>query len=106
MWKATNEIGNRFEGGNAFIPELLMAARAMKGALDILEPKMAESNTSCLGKQPLISRNVHTLSLSLRIYCISKTIRPVIPDIIFNRNFVHIIHKSFPYQYRIAGFNL
>lgn len=47
---AMREIGNRFENGKAFVPELLMAARAMKGALDILKPQMTGSGSLGLGK--------------------------------------------------------
>lgn len=50
MSRAMEEIGARFEAGKAFVPELLMAARAMKGALDILKPEMAGSASSGLGK--------------------------------------------------------
>ena len=38
MIKAMEEIGQRFENGQAFVPELLMAARAMKGPLELLKP--------------------------------------------------------------------
>ena len=40
MSRAMEDIGERFEEGKAFVPELLMAARAMKGALDLLKPLM------------------------------------------------------------------
>lgn len=47
MVKAMEEIGARFENGKAFVPELLMAARAMKGSLDLLKPHLtAETNHS------------------------------------------------------------
>ena len=36
--KGMEEIGQAFQDGKAFVPNLLMAARAMKGALDILKP--------------------------------------------------------------------
>ena len=49
MSKAMEEIGSRFEQGKAFVPELLMAARAMKGALELLKPLLADNNTSRLG---------------------------------------------------------
>ena len=49
MSKAMEEIGQRFEEGKAFVPELLMAARAMKGALEQLKPLMAGSNASRIG---------------------------------------------------------
>ena len=32
------EVGARFERGDFFVPEMLIAARAMQGALDILRP--------------------------------------------------------------------
>ena len=50
MSRAMEEIGKRFEEGQAFVPELLMAARAMKGALDLLKPLMKGSESACLGK--------------------------------------------------------
>lgn len=42
MIKAMEEVGRRFEQGKAFVPDLLMAARAMKGALEILSPDQKE----------------------------------------------------------------
>lgn len=50
MSAAMHEIGKRFEEGKAFVPELLMSARAMKGALDILKAKMVNSASAGLGK--------------------------------------------------------
>jgi methanogenic corrinoid protein MtbC1 len=42
MIKAMEAIGARFESGQVFVPNLLMSARAMRGALDILKPLMQE----------------------------------------------------------------
>ena len=50
MVKAMAEIGNDFEEGRAFVPNLLMSARAMKGALEILKPLMLTANTQLMGK--------------------------------------------------------
>ncbi|MDH6305438.1 corrinoid protein of di/trimethylamine methyltransferase [Parabacteroides sp. PF5-5] len=50
MVPAMNEIGRRFEEGDAFVPELLMSARAMKGALEILKPLMSGESATSLGK--------------------------------------------------------
>lgn len=50
MSRAMEDIGKRFEEGKAFVPELLMAARAMKGALDLLKPLMKGSASHSLGK--------------------------------------------------------
>ena len=41
MIPAMNEVGRRFECGEYYIPELLISARAMKGALDVLRPLLA-----------------------------------------------------------------
>lgn len=38
MIKAMEEIGQRFEEQKAFVPELLLAGRAMKASLNILQP--------------------------------------------------------------------
>ena len=37
MIKAMEEIGDRFQRQQAYVPELLMAARAMKGSLELLK---------------------------------------------------------------------
>lgn len=50
MVKAMEEIGNRFENGKVFVPELLMAARAMKGSLDLLKPYLATKSNRSPGK--------------------------------------------------------
>ena len=49
MSKAMEEIGRRFEEGKAFVPELLMAARAMKGALDVLKPLLKGDKSAKIG---------------------------------------------------------
>ena len=43
------EIGQRFQDRKAFVPNLLMSARAMKGALEILRPYMTEETETRLG---------------------------------------------------------
>lgn len=47
--KGMEEIGEKFEKGQAFVPNLLLAARAMKGCLDILTPLMKDGCASSLG---------------------------------------------------------
>jgi len=43
------EVGARFERGDFFVPEMLIAARAMQGALDILRPLLAETGAKPIG---------------------------------------------------------
>ena len=50
MIKAMEEIGSRFEAGKVFVPNLLMSARAMRGALDVLKPLMQGQIDSYIGK--------------------------------------------------------
>jgi len=47
--KGMEEIGMLFEEGKAFVPNLLLAARAMKGCLNILTPLMKDGCCSELG---------------------------------------------------------
>ena len=50
MIPAMSEIGRRFQEGKAFVPQLLMAGRAMKAALELLKPIMAGTASCSLGK--------------------------------------------------------
>ncbi len=45
-----NVIGVRFKANEVYIPEVLIAARAMKMAMEILEPKLVEAGVKPLGK--------------------------------------------------------
>ena len=47
---AMAEVGKRFEAGEYFVPEMLIAARAMKEGLAILKPKLLEAKVQPLGK--------------------------------------------------------
>ena len=49
MIKAMEEIGARFEAGKAFVPNLLMSARAMKGAMEVLKPLMKGESDAYIG---------------------------------------------------------
>ncbi|MGD0878342.1 MAG: corrinoid protein [Anaerolineales bacterium] len=47
---AMNEVGRRFENGEFYIPEMLIAARTMQAALAILKPSLAQSGMHATGK--------------------------------------------------------
>ncbi len=47
---ALEEVGRRFEIGEFFVPEMLIAARAMQGAMNILKPLMVEAGIPSIGK--------------------------------------------------------
>jgi 5-methyltetrahydrofolate--homocysteine methyltransferase len=46
---AMDEVGKKFSEGELFVPEMLMAAQAMKGGLEILKPLLAEGTTESKG---------------------------------------------------------
>jgi len=50
MIPAMDEVGKRFECNEYFVPELLIAARAMKTALALLTPKLAASGAKATGR--------------------------------------------------------
>ena len=44
------EVGARFERGDWFVPEMLIAGKAMAGALEVLRPLLAAKGTETIGK--------------------------------------------------------
>jgi 5-methyltetrahydrofolate--homocysteine methyltransferase len=42
-------VGKRFKAGDMFIPEVLLCARCMHGAMDILRPFLSESDAAGMG---------------------------------------------------------
>ncbi len=50
MIPAMDEVGKRFECQEYFVPELLLSARAMKGALEIIRPLLAAKGTAPTGR--------------------------------------------------------
>ena len=50
MMTAMAEVGQLFEDGEYFVPELLVAARAMQGGLGILKPFLAAEDVEPIGK--------------------------------------------------------
>lgn len=50
MIPAMEEIGRRFEAGEAYVPNLLMSARAMKGALELLRPLLRNNTEESRGR--------------------------------------------------------
>ncbi len=49
MIPAMNEVGRRFETNEYFVPELLISARAMKAALELVRPLLAARGAKPLG---------------------------------------------------------
>jgi corrinoid protein of di/trimethylamine methyltransferase len=50
MIPAMDDVGNKFECEEYFVPELLLSGRAMKGALELVRPLLAASGVEPMGR--------------------------------------------------------
>ena len=50
MIRAMGQVGQRFQEGQAFVPQLLMAGRAMKASLELLKPMLIGTASTSIGK--------------------------------------------------------
>jgi len=64
---ALEEVGARFERGDFFVPEMLIAGRAMAGALERLRPLLAETGVESIGKIVMgtVKGDVHDIGKNL-----------------------------------------
>lgn len=64
---AMDDIGEEFATGNIFVPEMLMAARAMKAGLNLLRPILARTGAPPRGKVILatVQGDVHDIGKNL-----------------------------------------
>jgi methylmalonyl-CoA mutase cobalamin-binding domain/chain len=61
------EVGARFERGDFFVPEMLIAGRAMSGALEILRPLLAQTGAETVGTflMGTVKGDVHDIGKNL-----------------------------------------
>ena len=61
------EVGRLFEMGEYFVPEMLVSARAMQGAMDILKPLIAETGAKPIGKFVMgtVKGDIHDIGKNL-----------------------------------------
>ena len=50
MIGAMDEVGEKFKNGEIFVPEMLIAAKAMKKGVEVLKPHLASGDQGALGK--------------------------------------------------------
>ena len=62
-----DEVGADFKAGDLFVPEVLVAARAMSAGMDVLRPLLAESNVSSAGKYVIgtVKGDLHDIGKNL-----------------------------------------
>jgi methylmalonyl-CoA mutase cobalamin-binding domain/chain len=61
------EVGARFERGDFFVPEMLIAGKAMAGALEVLRPLLAETGAESIGTIVMgtVKGDVHDIGKNL-----------------------------------------
>jgi len=65
--KGMNVVGARFKAGDMYVPEVMMAARAMKAGMDLVKPLIAESDLPTAGKVVLgtVAGDLHDIGKNL-----------------------------------------
>jgi len=67
MIAAMKQVGKLFEDGEYFVPEMLIAARAMQAGLALLKPRLVQSNYKPIGKIVLgtVKGDLHDIGKNL-----------------------------------------
>jgi 5-methyltetrahydrofolate--homocysteine methyltransferase len=64
---AMGEVGRRFEAGDYFVPEMLIAARAMQGGLALLKPRLTAAGATAAGRVAIgtVKGDLHDIGKNL-----------------------------------------
>ncbi len=67
MIPAMDEVGRRFEINEYFVPELLISARAMKGALELIKPRLTATGAKPIGRVAIgtVKGDLHDIGKNL-----------------------------------------
>ena len=67
MIKAMGVVGERFKNNEIFVPEMLVAARAMKKGVDVLKPHLAGGSAGVAGKMIIgtVAGGLHDIGMNL-----------------------------------------
>ncbi|MFC1682594.1 corrinoid protein [Candidatus Zixiibacteriota bacterium] len=62
-----DEVGQKFRDGEMYVPDVLVAARAMRAGMDILRPLLAQSDAPSMGKVILgtVQGDLHDIGKNL-----------------------------------------
>ena len=71
LMNGADEVGKRFESGEFFLPELMLAGRALKAAMEVLNPQLAGKS---LDSNARTSGNVVIATIQTDIHDIGKNI--------------------------------
>ena len=75
MIDAMSVVGDKFKRNEIFVPEMLIAAKAMKKGVEILKPHLAGDNSAKIGKMAMgtVSGDLHDIGKNLVIMMIEST---------------------------------
>jgi 5-methyltetrahydrofolate--homocysteine methyltransferase len=67
MIPAMREMGDKFSRNEVYVPEMLIAARAMQAGLALIEPKLAQAGHKALGKVAIgtVKGDLHDIGKNL-----------------------------------------
>ena len=67
MIAAMDEVGAKFKNGEIFVPEMLVAAKAMKNGVEVLKPHLASGAAGAAGKVIIgtVSGDLHDIGKNL-----------------------------------------
>lgn len=71
LMRGADEVGKRFECGEFYLPELMLAGRALKAAMEVLNPSLAGKNLSATGQ---VATRVVIATIQTDIHDIGKNI--------------------------------
>ena len=75
MIDAMGIVGEKFKNNEIFVPEMLVAARAMKKGVDVLKPHLATGTAGAAGKMIMgtVAGDLHDIGKNLVIMMIEST---------------------------------
>ena len=75
MIDAMGIVGDKFKRNEIFVPEMLIAAKAMKKGVEVLKPYLAGDNASKVGKMAMgtVAGDLHDIGKNLVIMMIEST---------------------------------
>lgn len=75
MIDAMAVVGEKFKNNEIFVPEMLVAAKAMKKGVEVLKPHLAGDNSAKLGKMVMgtVHDDLHDIGKNLVIMMIEST---------------------------------
>src|SRR5687768_11042641 len=103
---ALEEVGRRFEIGDYFVPEMIIAAKAMQEALKLLRPLLAQTGAKPIGQVVIatVKGDMHDIGKNLVIMMLEGAGFNVI-DLGVNTSVDKIVKAVQDHQPQLLGFS-